>query len=176
MSGRDCIGIAKTGSGKTLAFVLPMLRHIRDQAELRDGDGPIALIMAPTRELVQQIAKVGALKMHQVLASVTAVRFKQLLHHLQTFDEITNTLCTAVCYPAPAQSACTLPRPTMRGCLPGVLLDRAPVAKLHGVAVYLLMPCTHVCMCCAGGEAIWRAHDDQLHTRVWRCWCGQPNQ
>jgi hypothetical protein len=58
MSGRDCIGIAKTGSGKTLAFVLPMLRHIRDQAELRDGDGPVALIMAPTRELVQQIAKV----------------------------------------------------------------------------------------------------------------------
>lgn len=32
MSGRDCIGIAKTGSGKTLAFVLPMLRHIMDQA------------------------------------------------------------------------------------------------------------------------------------------------
>jgi ATP-dependent RNA helicase DDX46/PRP5 len=60
MSGRDCIGIAKTGSGKTLAFVLPMLRHIRDQPELRDGDGPIALIMAPTRELVQQIAKVGS--------------------------------------------------------------------------------------------------------------------
>lgn len=59
MSGRDCIGIAKTGSGKTLAFVLPLLRHIRDQSELRDGDGPIGLIMAPTRELVQQIAKVG---------------------------------------------------------------------------------------------------------------------
>ncbi len=34
MSGRDCIGIAKTGSGKTLAFVLPMLRHIKDQASL----------------------------------------------------------------------------------------------------------------------------------------------
>ncbi len=32
MSGRNCIGIAKTGSGKTLAFVLPMLRHIKDQA------------------------------------------------------------------------------------------------------------------------------------------------
>ena len=31
MSGRDCLGIAKTGSGKTLAFVLPMLRHIKDQ-------------------------------------------------------------------------------------------------------------------------------------------------
>ncbi|CAA3008216.1 DEAD-box ATP-dependent RNA helicase 42-like [Olea europaea subsp. europaea] len=55
MNGRDCIGIAKTGSGKTLAFVLPMLRHIKDQPPLMPGDGPIALIMAPTRELVQQI-------------------------------------------------------------------------------------------------------------------------
>ncbi|GFZ11675.1 P-loop containing nucleoside triphosphate hydrolases superfamily protein [Actinidia rufa] len=55
MSGRDCIGIAKTGSGKTLAFVLPMLRHIKDQPPLTPGDGPIGLIMAPTRELVQQI-------------------------------------------------------------------------------------------------------------------------
>ncbi|KAL3513495.1 hypothetical protein ACH5RR_026212 [Cinchona calisaya] len=55
MSGRDCIGIAKTGSGKTLAFVLPMLRHIKDQTPLSSGDGPIGLVMAPTRELVQQI-------------------------------------------------------------------------------------------------------------------------
>ncbi|MCL7050150.1 hypothetical protein MKW94_024986 [Papaver nudicaule] len=55
MSGRDCIGVAKTGSGKTLAFVLPMLRHIKDQPLVVPGDGPIALIMAPTRELVQQI-------------------------------------------------------------------------------------------------------------------------
>ncbi|KAL2651502.1 hypothetical protein R1flu_019630 [Riccia fluitans] len=55
MSGRDCIGVAKTGSGKTLAFVLPMLRHIMDQSPLGQGDGPIGLIMAPTRELVQQI-------------------------------------------------------------------------------------------------------------------------
>ncbi|XP_051132280.1 DEAD-box ATP-dependent RNA helicase 42-like [Andrographis paniculata] len=55
MSGRDCIGIAKTGSGKTLAFVLPMLRHIKDQPPLVSGDGPIGLVMAPTRELVQQI-------------------------------------------------------------------------------------------------------------------------
>lgn len=57
MSGRDCIGIAKTGSGKTLAFILPMLRHIKDQRPIARGDGPIALIMAPTRELVQQIGK-----------------------------------------------------------------------------------------------------------------------
>lgn len=58
---RDCIGIAKTGSGKTLAFVLPMMRHIHDQPPIAQGDGPIGLLMAPTRELVQQIAKVGGL-------------------------------------------------------------------------------------------------------------------
>ncbi|KAF6213297.1 hypothetical protein GE061_011015 [Apolygus lucorum] len=57
MSGRDLIGIAKTGSGKTLAFVLPMLRHILDQPELEDTDGPISIIMAPTRELCMQIGK-----------------------------------------------------------------------------------------------------------------------
>ncbi|XP_054266207.1 probable ATP-dependent RNA helicase DDX46 isoform X2 [Macrosteles quadrilineatus] len=57
MSGRDLIGIAKTGSGKTLAFVLPMLRHIMDQPPLEANDGPIALIMTPTRELCMQIGK-----------------------------------------------------------------------------------------------------------------------
>ena len=58
MSGRDLIGIAETGSGKTLAYVLPMIRHIRDQPPIQDGsDGPIGLIIAPTRELVLQIYK-----------------------------------------------------------------------------------------------------------------------
>ncbi|XP_009146915.2 DEAD-box ATP-dependent RNA helicase 42 [Brassica rapa] len=55
MSGRDCIGVAPTGSGKTLSFVLPMLRHINSQPPVEPGDGPIGLVMAPTRELVQQI-------------------------------------------------------------------------------------------------------------------------
>ena len=57
MSGRDMIGIAKTGSGKTLAFLLPMFRHILDQDVLETDDGPIAIIMTPTRELAMQIAK-----------------------------------------------------------------------------------------------------------------------
>ncbi|KAM0727013.1 ATP-dependent RNA helicase DDX42 [Formica fusca] len=55
LSGRDIIGIAKTGSGKTAAFIWPMLVHIMDQRELKTGDGPIGLILAPTRELSQQI-------------------------------------------------------------------------------------------------------------------------
>lgn len=57
MSGRNIIGIAKTGSGKTLAFLIPMFRHILDQPPLEDNDGPIAIIMTPTRELAMQIGK-----------------------------------------------------------------------------------------------------------------------
>lgn len=55
MSGRDVIGVAKTGSGKTVAFLLPMFRHIKDQRPLENLDGPIGIIMAPTRELATQI-------------------------------------------------------------------------------------------------------------------------
>ncbi|GIQ87300.1 hypothetical protein KIPB_009309, partial [Kipferlia bialata] len=55
LSGRDMIGCAKTGSGKTLAFLVPMLRHILQQEPRRPGDGPHALVLAPTRELVCQI-------------------------------------------------------------------------------------------------------------------------
>jgi len=55
MSGRDVIGVAKTGSGKTVAFLLPMFRHIMDQRPLKENEGPIGLIMTPTRELATQI-------------------------------------------------------------------------------------------------------------------------
>ncbi|KAJ2103240.1 pre-mRNA processing RNA-helicase [Coemansia sp. RSA 455] len=55
LSGRDVIGVAKTGSGKTLAFILPMLRHIKAQRPLATSEGPIGLVMTPTRELAVQI-------------------------------------------------------------------------------------------------------------------------
>lgn len=57
MSGRNVIGVAKTGSGKTIAFLLPMFRHIKDQRPLESQEGPISLIMTPTRELAVQIFK-----------------------------------------------------------------------------------------------------------------------
>ncbi|KNE72825.1 hypothetical protein AMAG_16929 [Allomyces macrogynus ATCC 38327] len=57
LSGRDIIGVAATGSGKTLAFVWPLLVHAMDQPERVKGDGPIGLILAPTRELALQIAR-----------------------------------------------------------------------------------------------------------------------
>lgn len=49
LSGRDLVGIAQTGSGKTLAYMLPAAVHINNQQRPQRGEGPIALILAPTR-------------------------------------------------------------------------------------------------------------------------------
>lgn len=53
--GRDVLGVAQTGSGKTAAFLWPLLVHVADQQPVEPGEGPIALILAPTRELALQI-------------------------------------------------------------------------------------------------------------------------
>lgn len=58
LQGRDVIGIAETGSGKTLAYVLPALVHIIAQEELKSEEGPICVVLVPTRELAFQIEKV----------------------------------------------------------------------------------------------------------------------
>ncbi|CAK9781343.1 unnamed protein product [Cutaneotrichosporon oleaginosum] len=55
LSGRDVVAIAETGSGKTISFALPAMVHINAQPLLAPGDGPIVLILAPTRELAVQI-------------------------------------------------------------------------------------------------------------------------
>ncbi|KAH6771100.1 P-loop containing nucleoside triphosphate hydrolases superfamily protein [Perilla frutescens var. hirtella] len=55
---RDVIGISETGSGKTAAFVLSMLTYITRLppiSEDNEAEGPYAVVMAPTRELAQQI-------------------------------------------------------------------------------------------------------------------------
>lgn len=59
LSGRNLVGIAKTGSGKTLAYVIPGLIHLKHQPNVKSGEGPIVLILAPTRELAQQIQHVA---------------------------------------------------------------------------------------------------------------------
>ncbi|WVF65366.1 ATP-dependent RNA helicase DBP2-A [Kwoniella sp. CBS 6097] len=55
LSGRDVVAVAETGSGKTISFALPAMVHINAQPLLAPGDGPIVLILAPTRELAVQI-------------------------------------------------------------------------------------------------------------------------
>lgn len=57
LSGRDIVGIARTGSGKTISFMLPAFIHIMNQPPLGRGDGPIVLVLVPTRELAQQCAE-----------------------------------------------------------------------------------------------------------------------
>ena len=61
LSGRDMIGIAFTGSGKTTVFALPMIMAAM-QDELRmpleRGEGPIGLILCPSRELARQTLEV----------------------------------------------------------------------------------------------------------------------
>lgn len=49
------IALAKTGSGKTCSYVWPLIVHVLDQPNMRIGDGPIGLILVPTRELASQI-------------------------------------------------------------------------------------------------------------------------
>eukprot|EP01059_Diplonema_ambulator_P007328 TRINITY_DN167_c0_g1_i2.p1 TRINITY_DN167_c0_g1~~TRINITY_DN167_c0_g1_i2.p1 ORF type:complete len:562 (+),score=171.95 TRINITY_DN167_c0_g1_i2:63-1688(+) len=71
LSGHDMVGIAKTGSGKTLAFGIPALIHIQAQPPLRRGDGPIALVLAPTRELACQIEEELNKAMPREIRSVT---------------------------------------------------------------------------------------------------------
>lgn len=55
LAGRDLLAIAKTGSGKTAAYLLPLMVHCMDQPVVERGEGPIGLILAPTRELAIQI-------------------------------------------------------------------------------------------------------------------------
>lgn len=61
LSGRDMIGIAFTGSGKTLAFTLPaVMLALQEEARLplSGGEGPVALILAPSRELARQTSQI----------------------------------------------------------------------------------------------------------------------
>ena len=55
LHGRDIIGIAPTGSGKTLAYLLPLCAFISRTYSAENNNAPLALIIVPTRELMQQI-------------------------------------------------------------------------------------------------------------------------
>ena len=65
LEGRDVIASAQTGTGKTAAFVLPALQRLSSQGprapSKRRGVGvPAVLVLAPTRELAQQVATQSA--------------------------------------------------------------------------------------------------------------------
>ena len=53
LGGQAVIGVAQTGTGKTAAYILPLLKKIN----FAQGKEPRALVLAPTKELVVQIAE-----------------------------------------------------------------------------------------------------------------------
>ncbi|KOO32756.1 hypothetical protein Ctob_011398 [Chrysochromulina tobinii] len=63
LAGRDVVGVAQTGSGKTLGFLVPLFWQVaaarREAAQKGERGllGPLAVVLAPTRELAQQIEK-----------------------------------------------------------------------------------------------------------------------
>ncbi|KAI9183642.1 DEAD-box ATP-dependent RNA helicase 35 [Blastocladiella emersonii ATCC 22665] len=81
LSGRDMIGIAFTGSGKTLAFTLPLvMMAIEEELKLpfQEGEGPVGLIMCPSRELAKQTYEIIC-AMGQVMAEAGYPPIRALL-------------------------------------------------------------------------------------------------
>lgn len=63
MRGKDILGSAKTGSGKTLSFLIPAIELLyKTKFSIKNGTG--AIIIAPTRELAQQIYQVATEMLH----------------------------------------------------------------------------------------------------------------
>ncbi len=56
LEGRDVMGLAQTGTGKTAAFGLPLIHQLLSNHDKRQPKSVKALVLAPTRELVNQIA------------------------------------------------------------------------------------------------------------------------
>ncbi len=56
LAGRDVMGLAQTGTGKTAAFGLPLIHQLLGNHDKRQSKSIKALVLAPTRELVNQIA------------------------------------------------------------------------------------------------------------------------
>ncbi len=56
LRGRDIIAAAQTGTGKTAAFCLPLMDKL---GHAQKGQGPLMLVVTPTRELAQQIGEVA---------------------------------------------------------------------------------------------------------------------
>jgi ATP-dependent RNA helicase RhlE len=73
LAGRDLVGLAQTGTGKTLAFGLPIIEMLIKEGARPEPKAARALILAPTRELVNQIAESLALFTRKTPLKITTV-------------------------------------------------------------------------------------------------------
>nr|WP_150237221.1 DEAD/DEAH box helicase [Nocardiopsis quinghaiensis] len=71
LAGRDVLGRSQTGSGKTLAFGLPLLARL--EGRTAQAGHPLALVLAPTRELAQQVTEALTPYARSVRIRVTTV-------------------------------------------------------------------------------------------------------
>ena len=79
IAGKDILAAAQTGTGKTLAYLLPIFdRMVRHFGSKRPKKGPYALILAPTRELAQQITETATvIAQHTKFRTVTIIGGKK---------------------------------------------------------------------------------------------------
>jgi ATP-dependent RNA helicase RhlE len=82
LQGKDMIGLAQTGTGKTAAFVLPLLQRLIAEGDKTRLKSVQALILAPTRELAEQINDV--IKLFSAKSSIRSLTvYGGVSHHTQ---------------------------------------------------------------------------------------------
>ncbi|MEM1053389.1 MAG: DEAD/DEAH box helicase [Pseudomonadota bacterium] len=87
LEGRDLLGIAQTGTGKTAAFMLPAIDRLRESENRIPFKSCRLLVLAPTRELVQQIAvaakdygALAGLKVQSIVGGTSVNKDRNKLH------------------------------------------------------------------------------------------------
>jgi len=92
MEGGNMVGIGQTGSGKTLAFLLPAFSHIqkmrRERKRTYRDEGPVALVLTPTRELAIQIMEVAELYRRSTgVRNVCCIGGDSRIRQLRRYDQ-----------------------------------------------------------------------------------------
>ena len=123
LAGRDLIGSAQTGTGKTAAFVLPALQRlaasgIRASPSRHGVASPRILVLAPTRELAQQVAD-------------EAVRYGRTLR--------VNTVCIYGGAPYPIQNRALAQGADIIVATPGRLIDHLERGRIDLSALDVLV-------------------------------------
>ena len=84
LEGRDLIAAAKTGTGKTAAFSLPAMDRL---GHAKGKQGPLMLVVTPTRELAQQIGEVctaiAVSTHHRILTVVGGLSYEPQIKRLR---------------------------------------------------------------------------------------------
>ena len=154
LSGRDLIGIAFTGSGKTLVFTLPLVMFALQEemrCPLAKGDGPVGVILAPSRELARQtfdlaMLLAGALRAggYPELRGMLAIGGEDLKSQM---EPVARGCHFVVATPGRLNDHLSKKRINFDLCRYIVLVSCAGVGG--GVAGACVRGCTLYCICCA---------------------------